>query len=171
MVLSYISHRHSVVDSRFEREEKLKTKLGAVGSVTCEGFTEDEYQLRVKVADVDVREPSGRIYRYKKLLLPTAEIGGNAVVKLDIHENTDIPLGSYVVKGFNDDDGVIQGTLTVSDEYVNTLILEVDSVDTYRVPPMLTNALSYSPNLRLDPDENEFMLVADRLVNEPDLQL
>lgn len=95
-VLQYLSHRHNVVDTRFEREQKIKTNLGT-NQIEVEKFTDDEYDISIRLVDVDVREKSGRLYRLKKLLLPTGDIERTTVAKMEVKPNHSIEYGLYEI--------------------------------------------------------------------------
>lgn len=153
MVLQYISHRHNVVDSRFEREQKIEKQLG-YEPVVAPGFTQDEYEISVRLFDVDVRERSGLWYKLKKLLIPTTDIEGTTVVKLEVKPDNEIPPGLYIIEGWEDGKRAIRGTLTRVPDENDMLTIELDTVNPYVVPPTLTDNMMYTSNLRLVEDDN-----------------
>jgi len=112
-VLQYISHRHNVVDTRFEREQKIKTNLGT-DQIEVEEFTENEYDISIRLSDVDVRERTGRLYRWKKLLFPTADIDGTTVAKMEVKPDHNIAYGLYEIEGFKDEYGGLRGVFLSS---------------------------------------------------------
>jgi len=147
-ILQYISHRHSVVDTRFEREQKIKEQLGEE-QIKVEAFTEDDYDISIKVFDVDVREESGILYKLKKIIIPTADIDGTTVVKMGIKPDSNIPLGMYTIQGFKKDGGCLRGIVLRLPDSNDMITLEVDTVNPYRVPPTLTNNMTLTDNLYL----------------------
>lgn len=173
--LQYISHRH-VVDSRYEREQKIKDQLGTE-QIKVESFTEREYDIQIRVYYVDVREKDGILYNIARLLVPTSDIDGTTVVKMGIHPESEMPYGIYMLRGWDesqDNPSIIRGILTTTpDSDENDMsMLEVDIVNMYTVPPTLTEGISYTPGLSLDDmsdDPEKFGQMAEDLAtpNKP----
>lgn len=149
--LQYISHRHEVVDTRFEREQKIKKNLGSKRMEVAE-FTQESFDIAVRVGFVDVRERSGVAYRAKKLLWPFGSIEGTTVVKMDLHPDSDIPLGLYRVEGLESiDKNGLRGIVGVvpEDTERDFVTLEIDTVDPYEVPPTLSNNMNFTEDISL----------------------
>lgn len=147
-ILQYISHRHNVVDTRFEREQKIMTQLGEE-QVEVEGFSNDELDLSIRVLDVDVKENTSRIYHLKKILVPTSDIEGTTVVKIGVKPDHGIPPGMYAIEGWESDEGVLRGIFLNVPDSKDMMTVEINTVGVYEVPPKLSENLGMSRNLKL----------------------
>lgn len=127
LVFNYISHRHTDLDSVFEREEKIDSKMWKIGDVMGNGLTEEEYEYRAKYIKSTVFEREEKRYIAKKLLWPTSDIEGRTRLAYRVEGFEDLDPSKYFLTDFEDDRILFAG-LTIESDSSSLLSVEIDRV-------------------------------------------
>lgn len=156
LILQYLSHRHSIIDTPFERETKISQFLGDE-LVNVPGFTAKGYDLQVRQTKVVVNENKGLRNSLWKYLNPFSDISGTTLVTLELAAAGGIPHGVYSIKGWSDCDCLIRdGIILHKRGAVSLLCVEIESVD-IREPVFELGNLANSSELELSTNDEELV--------------
>jgi len=139
LVLQYISHRNSVLDSRFEREQKIDEIIGGSRPYELDNFTGTGYSALLTLDRVRIKENQGRLHTLFKYLNPFGELQGDSLIAFEFEMAAGhFRQGPYHVSGFPDNTGIEEGILIVTpSNQISVFAVDVDTVDQYAVSSKL----------------------------------
>jgi hypothetical protein len=156
LVLQYISHRNSVLDSKFERERKIEEILGGSRPYQLDNFTTSQYSVRLTPDRVRIKTKQGRIHSFFKYLNPFGELQGNSLILFEFELTAgNLSQGPYKVSGFPAESGIEEGVLIVTPHnQVSIFAVDINTVNQYQVSSELGNLWNKARNLDLDDFQN-----------------
>lgn len=152
LILQYLSQRNSVLDTEYEREDKLREDIGSE-MVSIENFPEDGDLIGVSLLRPLVVEKSGFLYRIWKYLYPFGDLKGQTKLLLKIDPPDGVPIGYYAITGWSDDSNIISGNLLNKPTARPTIGIKIDSVDLIEVRSAIGELGKSDIELSRDPDE------------------
>ncbi|XGI84402.1 hypothetical protein ACEU6E_03910 [Halorutilales archaeon Cl-col2-1] len=168
LVLQYISHRNSVLDSRFEREQKIDEVIGGSRAYELDDFTGTGYSARLTPDRVRIKENQGRLHTLFKYLNPFGELQGDSLIAFEFGmTGEDFRQGAYHISGFPDDTGIEEGILIVTpNSQISVFVVDVDTVDQYEVSSNLGNLWNAGQHLDTEHFNNIDSPERTRIMNE-----
>jgi hypothetical protein len=151
LVLQYISHRNSVLDSEFERQTKIHQFTGEQ-PVNLQNFTGEEYDITVELTKTVVVEKDSKIYDFWKYFWPLSDISGHTLLVFHLSRDGGMGYGLYAIEGWSNDSLIERGMIMNYSYQKSLLFIQVDSVDVRKVTPAI-GLIADSPNLELTEDD------------------
>ncbi len=151
LVLQYISHRNSVLDSEFERQTKIHQFTGEQ-PVNLQDFTGNQYDITVELTKTVVHEKDSKIYQFWKYFWPLSDISGHTLLAFDLTRDGGMGYGLYAIEGWPDDSLIERGMIMNFSYQKSLLFIQVDSVDIRKVTPAIA-LIANSSNLELTEDD------------------
>lgn len=152
LVLQYLSQRNSVLDTEYEREQKLREEIGSE-MVSIENFPEAEGIIGVSLLRPVVNEKSNLLYKIGKYLHPFGDLKGQTKLLLQVDPPDRVPVGFYAIVGWEDDSDIVSGNLLNKPTARPTIGLKVDSVDLIEVRSAIGDLGGDGLELSKDPDD------------------
>lgn len=151
LILQYISHRSSVLDTQFERQNKIHQFTGEQ-PVNVPKFTKHDYMITVELTKTVVKEKDGKLYKIWKYLNPLKDIDGTTIMTFFISNTGNIDTGLYAIEGWSSGSLINRGMIMHHPYQKSMLFVEIDSVEVREVTPTLAD-IAYSDSLELTEDD------------------
>ncbi|MDS0223646.1 hypothetical protein NDI54_20090 [Haloarcula sp. S1AR25-5A] len=128
LVLQYLSHRSTTLDSVYEREEQIDGKIQKLGELFTDEFTADGSTLKIEFIKSTVHEKETRIYRICKYMDPFSNIQGTTKINFKATSSPELETGDYEITGDFEDAHLEKLALRVMPTTTDLLFVTVDSV-------------------------------------------
>jgi hypothetical protein len=128
LVLQYLSHRSTALDSVYEREERIDRKINKLGELFTDEFTVDGHTLRIDFIKSTVSEKDTWSYRFGKYLNPFSDFQGTTRVNFKLTQSPEIDHGDYEITGEFDDAHIEELALRIMPRTAGLMFVTVDSV-------------------------------------------
>lgn len=168
LVLQYISHRNSVLDSKFERERKIEEVLKNSRPYKLQNFTNNHYSAHLTFERVRIKAKKGCIHSFLKYLNPFGELQGHSLILFEFELSAgSLSQGPYKVSGFPAESGIEEGILIVTPQsYVSVFAVDINTVNQYQASSELGNLWNKARDLDLDNFRNLNSQERIRLMNK-----
>lgn len=128
LTLSYISQRHSMIDTPYEREKKIYDGLRD-GSVNVQHFTSGKYDIEISLVKIKVIDDRSLLQKGIAILNPFGSLEGKSLVKFHVENGGQMDDGDYELIGDSPDGYLLRGvTYCTSDG--RKIALELDTIET-----------------------------------------
>lgn len=151
LTLQYISHRNSVLDSEFERQNKIHQFTGE-RTVNVPNFTRNDYGITIGLTKTVIKEKNSKLYKIWKYLNPFKDIDGKTIMAFSMPRAEGISTGLYAIEGWPNDSLINRGMIMHYGHQKSMFFVEIDSVEVRRVTPALADVAN-SDSLELTEDD------------------
>ncbi|MDB9254105.1 hypothetical protein [Halorubrum ezzemoulense] len=153
LVLQYLSHRSTSLDSAYEREERIDNKFKKIEKFYTGEITTDGLTMALDFVKSTVDESHSKSYQFQKYINPFSDIQGTTKLNFRISHNVSLDQGDYEIKGDFQETPIESVGLRVMPRSANLLILTVDSVAISDVADSLT-VLGMCDDLKIQENED-----------------
>jgi len=129
LLLQYISHRSTALDSAYDREEQIDGKIKKLGNLYTNGFTADEHTIETKLIKPTVNEKDSLRYRIWKYINPFLHIQGTTEINFKLTQSPDLRSGDYEITGDFENTSIEEIELCIMPESADLLFVTADSVE------------------------------------------
>lgn len=153
LVLQYLSHRSTALDSAYDREERIDGKINKLGELFTDEFTIEGHTLRIDFIKSTVYEKDTWGYRIWKYLYPFTDIQGTTKVGFKLKNSPSLDSGDYEITGDFEDAHLEELALRIMPQTAGLLFVTVDSVVISDVADALTE-IDRIDDLEIEKNDN-----------------